>query len=132
MGYFRLEKEGEFPQELYQRDGETRAQAIERNEKGAAEHFATFDAMAHRIGIQKIARIVPATKAEILTALQSGDQHLNTIPLARWDGAAGGFRPYPGHPLYVTAEGSKYILSLSDRVCVLKHVARHYVIKEGA
>jgi hypothetical protein len=45
--------------------------------------------------------------------LETGDPHLNTIPLYQWDTSAAAIR-VPS-------------LSLSEKVCVLKHVAKwHY------
>lgn len=130
MGYFTIET-GKYPREFYQMDGETRAQAIERHEKGELEHFKEFDAIARKLGIPFVLRCLPrqASKEAVTASLKAGDYHLNKIPLAYWDGAAGGLRPYQGHPLAVSFDGGKckYIASLSQRVCLLKHVARHYL-----
>ncbi len=97
-------------------DAETRKQ----QEK---EHFDTFDAHAKRMGIERIKRHILSSisKAEIENALIY-DRYMNgMIPLAKWDRLAGGLTPYYGCP--VRWNGS----SLSDGVCTLKHVAKHYI-----
>jgi len=94
------------------------------------EHFDTFDAHAKRMGIERIKRHILSSisKAEIENALIY-DRYMNgRIPLERWDRLAGaanrysdGVAPYSWCP--VRWNGS----SLSDGVCTLKHVARHYI-----
>jgi hypothetical protein len=71
------------------------------------------EALAQQIGLDPLRQLIPAPPEQIRRALERGDKHLNTIPLYRWDGAAA----------YIRAPG----LSLSEKVCALKHVATwHY------
>jgi hypothetical protein len=93
-----------------------------------SEHYQKFDALAQRIGVAALKRRIPATAEAIKAALAAGDEHLNTIPLYKWDLAAGRLnRDYllsfydPWTPKLANG------LSLAERVCVLKHVAKYYI-----
>jgi len=79
-----------------------------------AEWAKKCDDNAKRIGIDLLKSLVPASPERIRRALETNDPHLNTIPLREWDAAAGAIRA-PG-------------LSLSEKVCALKHVARWYYV----
>lgn len=80
---------------------------------GDIEHAKKYEAVSQKIGIDLLKSLIPVSPEKIRSALSRGDQHLNTIPLRKWDTAAMSIRG-PG-------------LSLSDKVCALKHVARwHY------
>lgn len=80
---------------------------------GDTEHAKKYEALAQKIGIDTLKSLIPASREKIHKALQSGDKHLNDIPLRKWDAASAGIS-FPG-------------LSLSEKVCALKHVARwHY------
>jgi hypothetical protein len=81
---------------------------------GEIEFAAKCEAIAQRIGIALLKELIPASPEQIRKALETGDKHLNTIPLRKWDQAALGIPYMKG-------------LSLSDKVCALKHVAQwHY------
>ena len=86
------------------------------------EHFEKFDDIAKRIGVVKLEKLVPATKQQIVEALKT-DPHLNNIPLIKWD------RKDPVVRKMAFRSGFK-TWSLSYTVCVLKHVAAHYIAKE--
>lgn len=100
----------------------------DRNRHNSAEiessrwkaHHLKFSNFARLIGVRHLAALVPVDRPRILKALAEGDSWLNTIPLARWDG---------GHWSVRAALGSTGIKSwsLSESVCVLKHVAVHHV-----
>ncbi len=80
---------------------------------GDIAHAEKYDEVARKIGIDFLKTLIPASSARIRKALEKGDKHLNTIPLRKWDAAADNIR----------ASG----LSLSEKVCALKHVATwHY------
>lgn len=87
------------------------------------EHFEKYDAIAKQIGIQTLKRFVPVGKERIVEALKI-ERNLNSIPLRLWD----------RQNMYVRRKafdsGIK-VWSLSYTVCVLKHVAREYIAKEG-
>lgn len=113
----------------------------------AQEHRAKYEALAQELGVEALKALVPATNAQITAALASGDEHLNTIPLRRWDMAAAAWSCVPKEDansyrsrtrcphckqgyVYTTPPTpdvwEKRRLTLSERVCVLKHVARYY------
>ncbi len=70
---------------------------------------------AKKAGVEYLtSHFMPASVERVRHALETGDQHLNTIKLRLWDDMAEklGYR--------------KYRMSLSDAVGVLKHVAKWY------
>lgn len=82
---------------------------------GDVEHARKYDLLAKKIGVEKIKSLIPVSSAKVRSALERGDKHLNTISLRKWDNAA--------LNLSLRERG----LSLSEGVCVLKHVAKwHY------
>jgi polyhydroxyalkanoate synthesis regulator phasin len=76
------------------------------------EYAKKCEAIAQRIGIDILRELIPASSDKIRKALDRGDKHLNTIPLRKWDQAAAMIPYLPGKGL-----------SLSEKVCALKHVA---------
>jgi len=65
---------------------------------------------------------IPATKEVIIQMIESGDEHLSSIPLKEWD--------YYAHSVGATRwEGGKGYKSLSEQVCTLKHYAIFHVAK---
>lgn len=121
-----------------------------------AEHYAKQDRHARWLGLDAVRALVPFTREQIRAALDAGDVHLNTLPLHVWDKAHGEptkkptpcdcckqMRPREPSTLMrglvrqaVTRDviaGREPLLrawSLSDTVCVLKHVARYYIAAE--
>lgn len=80
---------------------------------GDVEYAKKYEELARKIGIDKLKNLIPVSHEKVRKALERGDKHLNTIPLRKWDAAGAGLR-MPG-------------LSLSEKVSVLKHVAKwHY------
>ncbi len=109
----------------------------------AQEHKEKYEALAQKIGIDKLIPLIPASKERVAECLKC-DEELNLIPLTAWDKAAGqvGGRNEKctccGHPVWqkehLAMEGpwlghnTPFIHTLCTRVCVLKHVARfHYL-----
>ena len=86
--------------------------------RGSLEHYQKYERLAQRIGIKGLRNILPASPVRIIKALTSDDEHLNTIPLSKWDSAA-----------KLIAAGSPH-LSLSECVCLLKHVARYHLTED--
>lgn len=83
---------------------------------GDVEHAKKYEEIARRIGIDVLAQLIPASPEKIRKALERGDKHLNTIPLKKWDAAT-----------YEIPSELVKGLSLSEKVCALKHVAKwHY------
>lgn len=71
---------------------------------------------ARQAGIEYLLRFMPASKDKIRSALEKGDDALNTIKLRKWDEKAEEFNY------------RRFRLSLSEAVGLLKHVAKwHYV-----
>lgn len=80
---------------------------------GDVEHAQKYEALAQTIGLDALRGLMPASPERIRKALETGDVHLNTIPLYKWDDAG----------LAIQRPG----LSMSEKVSVLKHVAKwHY------
>lgn len=82
--------------------------------QGDIEYAEKYEGLAQRIGIDILKGLVPASAERVRKAIETGDLHLNTIPLRHWDAAAG----------FIHGASD---LSLSEKVGVLKHVAKwHY------
>jgi len=110
-------------------------------------HTDKYRALYFRAGPAALRRIVAPLVERTLAALDAGDEHLNTIPLATWDGLAlsgysalgpcpccGQKRPdprfgpdWPGVALRETARKEPWrsapAMSLAERVCLLKYTA---------
>lgn len=92
-----------------------------------------MDKLVEYIGIDSIIPFIPARKDEIRTALENNDTALNTIPLSRWDRAAGysveGTRVtnlgYGVNRLLIANGINCY--SLSECVSLLKHAALKWI-----
>ena len=105
------------------------------------EHYEKYETLAQKVGVDGLRAVLPATPEKIQAALEAGDKHLNTIPLIRWDRAAGCHqtlydRECGRFPLTFYAGPWKHVkdkgLSLAERVCLLKHVAIHHVAGQPA
>jgi hypothetical protein len=94
------------------------------------DHFNKYEAAAQRLDVEKLKAALPFSEVQIRKALAAGDLHLNTLAMARWDFTAGGTRFIPTlfKGMFEGRNGS----SLAERVCVLKHVARHHVAGQPA
>lgn len=84
------------------------------------EHDEVWTKVVNAIGLSRITRHVPANRDTIRVALAAGDQHLNTIPLSRWD-----MKEHAARAL-LRSVGIN-VISLSDCVCLLKQAARMWV-----
>lgn len=102
---------------------------------GAVEHAQKYEQIAQSIGVGVLLALLPerATPARVKAALGAGDEHLNTIPLSSWDMAAGYVHREVRNELHgpdnvpTPAPLRGRSLSLAERVCVLKHVARYHL-----
>jgi hypothetical protein len=113
------------------------------------EHFDKYEALAQRIGIDRLVAVLKhmsLTPGRIQRALDQGDEHLNSIPLRMWDAAVGYYEPSYMKPKMQTCPtcGHKHAVgfdqraflrlepfqdgphSAAERVCLLKHVATHH------
>lgn len=118
----------------------------DRREKQRREHFEKYQAMAERIGIDRLRAVIPFSPEAVRRALDNGDHYLNSLPLRRWDAAVGYFEPSYMRPKMETCPtcGHKHAVgfderafvrlhpfedgphSASERVSLLKHVARYH------
>jgi hypothetical protein len=123
-----------------------------------AEHYRKYEELTRWLGLDALKSLVPFPADRIRQALESGDEHLNTLPLHVWDKQDGGPRKVPTEKCkccnqtlpVVEAHGMWALVaraiasdrrhglppkctswSLSQTVCVLKHVARYYVAQEA-
>jgi hypothetical protein len=83
------------------------------------EFELSCDEKARKLGINNLKRLVPFSKEKIIEALKEGDQHLNKWGNGPWDNKDFSVR----HLAY----SLRLSWSLSDTVCVLKHVAKFYL-----
>jgi hypothetical protein len=88
------------------------------------EHYDKFEALSQLIGIGALKRLVPASEEELRVAYEA-DKHLNTIKLERWDNMGASVLRLRKA---ARSDTKKFLWSPSDGVCVLKHVARYYVL----
>lgn len=81
------------------------------------DHFAKYENLAQMIGVTAIMRMLRdhgITAARVQEAY-AVDRHLNSIPLGEWDG------------LHQILGRGRRNWSLSQSVCLAKHVARHHL-----
>jgi hypothetical protein len=120
----------------------------------AREHEEKYETLAAALGWDDLVKLVPFPLDQVRLALNMGDEYLNTLALASWDRAAiNGATPHEqktcsvcGHVLdkwkwsdwpYDALRAADRVppwnrrrgLSLAERVCVLKHVARVEAMK---
>lgn len=91
----------------------------QREQSGMWEHYAKYEDVAQKLGVAALTRLVPASRKEIAQCLET-DWHLNNIPLTRWDALDGSVRG-------LAARAGHRSWSISQTVCVLKHVAKHHI-----
>lgn len=113
----------------------------ELEERMKREHRAKYQSLAVTLGWDDLARLVPIGSERIDAALAAGDEHLNRFGNSPWDNAALGARhpalcfppelwrsDWPAADLWRSARNLPWsrvpTLSLSERVCALKYVAR--------
>jgi len=81
-------------------------------------HFDKYDEIVKKK--YDLTYAIPATKKEIIEAIEAGDFALNTIKLPKWDGRA--------HNVGATAwRDGKAFKSLAEQVCTLKHFAIYHL-----
>lgn len=85
-------------------------------------HYEKYEAM-YQAKLESdfdVANLIPASREQIKEALNIGDEHLNSIPLAKWDMAA--------RNVGWTRRDSdgKMFKSLAEQVCLLKHAAIYH------
>jgi len=76
-----------------------------------SEHTDKYDALIEKMGgLNRVESLIPFGTAQVKAALEKGDEHLNTLPLARWD-------------LVCKNQYSWPVNTLAERVCLLKRAA---------
>jgi hypothetical protein len=91
------------------------------------DHRAYYGALVEHIGEEVLRRLLPVDKSPAeWQELVTEDEHLNNVPLRKWDEMDYMVRSLVrATPEHVAITGSKG-WSLSDSVCVLKETAKRY------
>ena len=91
--------------------------------------------IARRIGLQDLKILVMPLIKRARIAMDKGDECLNSIPVDIWDALAGRVRTNDESELLSWGRPwtrhNASDLTLTDRISVLKHVAREMAEKEG-
>ena len=100
------------------------------------EHEQKYEILAQKIGINALRLLMPVPP-NVMAKRLAEDENLNNIGLATLDRAAGYLSGLHGNgPVRLSfaapwVSGSANGLSLAERVCTLKHVAKfHYAKRE--
>ena len=86
------------------------------------EHREKYEGYAKELGIVRLCALVPVNGAEIRAAIESGDRHLNSIPLPMWDCAHGAVMQMVRSSDTFESGG----WSLANTVSLIKHVAIYH------
>ena len=81
------------------------------------DHNEYYSNVVNYVGCEEVLKILPFKWAEICRAIASGDVHLNTLPINKWDRQATLVRGL----LYNKGIDTS---SISNCVCILKECAR--------
>lgn len=91
------------------------------------EHFDKYHGIAQSLGFDELrAMVAGIADPDRIRACLVTDKYLNNIPLRRWDAVA------ECSVRQLARRAGYRAWSLSDGVCVLKHVARHVIAGEPA
>lgn len=103
------------------------------NESVKEEYYKRYERLAQELGVAAIRGLIPKSWHEaIRLAISNGDEYLNTIKLSKWDKLAGAIPLGRLGDFHLTTRGvwknpALHGLSLSQRVSLLKHVARYHL-----
>ena len=84
------------------------------------EHEKKYNEIIQKIGIENLIKLMPIDQETMKLKFQK-DENLNNVPLYLWDK-----QDFHVRPLIVKAGLQSW--SLSQTVCLLKHVAQFYFI----
>lgn len=99
--------------------------ANNQDEQGRVmSHEAIYTKIVTDIGLAKLLPHIPATRDEIISALQT-DEYLNNIPIRKWDSRK-------LHVFKLMRNIGITSISLAQAVCVLKQAARMSVANQMA
>jgi hypothetical protein len=89
-------------------------------------HYDKYESLAQQVGVRTLFPYMPADRDTVARALKD-DKILNNIPLHLWDQKVG-YCPRSNKTLFFGIWSHKAVrhLSVAERVCLLKHVARYY------
>lgn len=97
-------------------------------------HESVMGSAVATLGLSNLAPLIPFTREQIKSALNSGDEHLNSLPIKEWDRAAGFIftRTDEEEFMYQVPSGLTPLLlqhginaySCSQCVSLLKHAAK--------
>jgi hypothetical protein len=88
-----------------------------------SEHRAKYGAYVAKLGRDRLARLLPSVSHK-WGELLAKDEHLNNVPLHRWDAGDSGVRALVRAAGGSAALGEAGGWSLCNSVCVLKETAR--------
>jgi len=81
------------------------------------DHNEYYSNVVNYVGYEEVLKILPFAWAEICRAIASGDVHLNTLPINKWDSRITSVRRLLSRNGIGTS-------SISECVCILKECAR--------
>lgn len=95
------------------------------NAFGRASHKDTMNTAIASLGYENLVPLVPFSLTEIKQAYDSGDVHLNTLDIARWDAAAG-FR-------FIRTDNDEFMVMVASPLTRLYHLhgINAYTCSEG-
>lgn len=106
--------------------------------KELVTHDEYYQTLVDLLGYEDVLKYVPYSLRQIADVLITGDEHLNNLPLHKWDEMTGvglkeGNCPYLNHKgLYFIYKKHKITAySCATGVCILKACARMAVVREG-
>lgn len=95
-----------------------------------SDHRGYYSSVVRGLGYEDVKKCIPFTLEQIKNALAKGDEHLNTLPIKKWDNASGivctDYRSYwistPLTNLY--KRNGINCASQAEGVCILKECAK--------
>lgn len=88
-------------------------------------HREKYGRVVNGIGLDTLIPLIPATLEQVKEALETGEGHLNEIPIKLWDNKVPVVRSLMHRKLGIN------VSSLSQGVCVLKEAAKQWVEWDG-
>lgn len=86
--------------------------------KTTRSHYEKYSEYASKIGVDKLVVFLPGDSEKFTKAFKE-DEHLNNIPLVRWDN----YHSYVWNLARLNGIQENGGWSMADTVCLLKHVA---------
>ena len=93
-------------------------------------HKEKYENVVRDIGYDAVKRCIPFSREQIKKALENGDEHLNSLPISKWD-TASGFRCSGANCTLIRSELTNLYMNIginafscAQGVCILKEAAR--------